>query len=102
MNECDVPARNEEVKSRPEGFGMLLLMAGLPMLCINQDGEKIWGLCDGVRSVGDIVRLCMQEEGAEVEAETRQSVVAFLEEAHRLGLVSLSGPGGKKPTMAEK
>jgi len=92
IDESFIPVKNEKVRDRSESFGKLLLLAGLPMLCINKDAERIWQLCDGKHSIKDIALICQQDgyEGGITEKE--KAISLFLEEALRLGLVSPVNP----------
>jgi len=48
----------------------------------NESGALIWQLCDGERSVGDIIRLLSEaypESAAQVHTDVRETLTAFAE-----------------------
>lgn len=86
LNENVCPVRVPGVKARVEEFGKLLVSPGLPMLCINKDAETIWDLCDGTHTVAQILEACGT---AASDTAVKEQVVAFVEEAIRLGLMTV-------------
>lgn len=89
MNNRNLPIRNPKVKIRQEAFGKLLVLAGLPMLCINEDGARIWDMCNGERTVAQIVTECASATKSENLTAINEAVCEFLDEAFRLGLINL-------------
>lgn len=85
LNENIRPVRVAGVKARGEAFGKLLVAAGLPMLCINKDAEKIWDLCDGTHTINQIFEACATTSS---DTAVKDRVVGFVEEAMRLGLLT--------------
>jgi len=41
---------------RKENFGAMLASGNLPILSLNEDALAIWNLCDGSRTVAEIVK----------------------------------------------
>jgi hypothetical protein len=83
------PVQNSQVKVRREEFGRLLVVAGLPMLCINEDAAKIWDLCDGKRTVAEIADACNSGNTTTRDSDAIDAICGFLDEAIRLGLIEV-------------
>lgn len=60
---------------RRETFGALLAGGNLPIMNINEDGVRIWELCDGIRTVAEIEALLLDEYEPE---GLRDRLIAFL------------------------
>ena len=89
-NDRRTPVKNRAVKTRNETFGKLLVAGGLPILCINKDGEAIWDLCDGKRDVASIVNMFAEGAPPNELPEMRKLIGEFLDEAARLGLITFN------------
>jgi hypothetical protein len=49
-----VPVFKAKAMIRPESFGAIVFMRGMPAISVNPDGAQILGLVDGIRSVAAI------------------------------------------------
>jgi len=52
-----VPIPAPRTKMRKEAFGAMLISGDLPILRLNEDAAAVWQLCDGTRSVQEIISL---------------------------------------------
>lgn len=77
------------MKERQETFGRMLVLAGLPMLCINNDAAQIWDLCDGSRTVSEIIAVCKEGVDIDIVDSVHGAVQSFLDEAFRLHLLKV-------------
>jgi Coenzyme PQQ synthesis protein D (PqqD) len=55
------PERVSGAMCRQEQFGAMLVAGNLPILNLNEDAFKIWTLCDGRLTIGEI-EATLQEE----------------------------------------
>jgi len=52
-----VPIPAPRTRVRQEEFGAMLISGDLPILRLNEDAAAVWQLCDGTRSVQEIITL---------------------------------------------
>ena len=88
MNLDMFPVKNSKIKSRPEAFGKLVMLDGLPMLCINKDALLVFNACDGMSNITSIIELCSTHNDMSFR-EMSKAVSLFIAELERLGLVEL-------------
>lgn len=69
----------------------LLLETMLGRYVVDEDGERVWLLIDGRRTLGEIARLLAESSGRPVQ-EIDAPLHDFLEELARLGLVEVLAP----------
>lgn len=46
---------NSSTKTREEDFGLLVVSRTAPAMCLNQDAISVWNLCDGKRTLQEII-----------------------------------------------
>ncbi len=83
-----VPKISENVKTRTEQFGLLLVSKRTPILALNKDSEMIWECIDGKSSVEEIAAR-IQPELEEESSETAETVRCFIESCFELGLIEI-------------
>ena len=84
-----IPVVKSNVRSRKEHFGKLIIAAGLPMLCINDDACSIWDLCNGNNSVQGIINI-LHDKDKDIPKDAIQiKVISFLNELLRLKLIDV-------------
>ena len=81
-----VPFYAEGIKAREEHFGMLLVSKRTPILTLNDDSTAIWRKIDGLKEVSTIVSELKNEYSCP-ENELEASVLAFLDNCQKLGLI---------------
>lgn len=84
-----IPMVKANIRSRKEHFGKLIISAGLPMLCINDDASLIWDLCNGDNDVQQIIKTLRDENANVSKADIQEKVFAFLNELLRLKLIDV-------------
>ena len=88
ITEKSVPSFADGIKTRDEQFGMLLISRRTPILTLNDDSTAIWKKIDGVKNVSSIVRELTTEYDCS-EKVLVATVIAFLENCHKLGLITI-------------
>ena len=83
-----VPFVAEGIKVRRESFGLLLVSKRTPILAMNEDSAAVWQKIDGTRNVSDII-IAMQDIYDCPEKELADTVLSFLENSRRLGLIEI-------------
>lgn len=81
-----IPIGAEGIKTRIESFGMLLVSKRTPILTLNNDSTAIWRKLDGKRDVSAIVSELKNEYNCP-ESELETTVLSFLDNCHKLGLI---------------
>jgi hypothetical protein len=71
-----------------DGEAMLYHPARTEMQYLNPTAALVWGLCDGTRSVGEII-LLLQESYPEAREEIPSDVMAVLQEFKKNGCLVL-------------
>ena len=81
-----IPVCTDDIKTRNEAFGMLLVSKRTPILTLNDDSTAIWRKIDGVRDVSAIVTELKNEYDCP-EDELEAAVISFLDSCFKLGLI---------------
>jgi coenzyme PQQ biosynthesis protein PqqD len=82
------PTRRADVLTQETSDALVLLdPQGGAYFSLNDVGSRVWGLCDGTRSVADLVSVLADEFDAPTEA-IRDDVLELLEELASEGLVT--------------
>lgn len=83
-----VPKVHENIKTRKEQFGLLIVSKRTPILALNEDSQMIWECFDGKSTVEEIA--CkLQEEMEENWEQTVETVKCFVESCYDLGLIEI-------------
>lgn len=64
-------------------------------LALDEVGSSVWELCDGERSINDVVNSISRDYKL-TRRESEASVTMFLQTLAKKGLIGLMSPGGKK------
>jgi len=83
------PRRNPEFTVAGTGKGIALARHGGAPMILNQSAGLVWGLCDGERTVADIVRL-LAEAYPEAAVDLPGDVARIVRELHLQGVLDLS------------
>ena len=70
------------VRARKEEFGLLIVSKTTPALSLNKDGEFLWNLIDGHKTVKELVELTKKE----FNENARSKVLELLQNLVDLGL----------------
>lgn len=81
-----IPVCADDIKTRGETFGMLLISKRTPILTLNDDSTAIWRKLDGARDVSSIVSELKNDYDCP-ENELEETVLSFLDSCHKLGLI---------------
>lgn len=89
----DRPLRRQEgiLAQEAQGQTVLLRLEDGGYYAVDEVGAMIWELCDGHRSVGEIVSLLCAEFDA-TEATVRADVLEFVGDLRREGLLAVDAP----------
>lgn len=85
---ASIPVCADGIKTRDEVFGMLLVSKRTPILTLNDDSSAIWRKVDGIRSVSAIITELKKEYDCP-ESELEASVLSFLDNCNKLGLIEV-------------
>ena len=81
--------RNENTASRIiDGQAVIMTLQDNTLHTINEVGSRIWELCDGQRTPGDIVRVISEDYIIDGE-EAKRDCHAFLQELCEKGMLNL-------------
>lgn len=72
-----VPMPAPKTKVRIENFGAMLISGDLPILRLNEDAAAVWQLCDGTRSVQEIIGLLENSYEQEELRPRLEELLAF-------------------------
>ena len=75
----------EGVHYREEEFGLLVVSNSTPAIVINRDGEYVWHLIDGRRTVKEVIELTRREYKGDVE----QGVIELLDKLVKIGICQI-------------
>lgn len=83
------PIKNENIASRIiEGQAVILSLGDNTLHTLNSVGSRIWELCDGQRSVGEIITI-INEEYLTCSEETQADCEAFFQDLSQKGIMRL-------------
>ena len=85
----NIPVYAEDIKTRKEKFGMLLVSKRTPILTLNDDSSAIWQKIDGQRDVFSIISELKKEYDCP-QKELEFTVLTFLDNCYKLGLIKIT------------
>lgn len=92
MDNNVLPVANGDVIQRRERDGVLLFQVHTDeMFYISPDAFRLFRMCDGTRTVGEIVEHVEAVRGQEVTNDEKDGIVHFFNELARRSLVELWG-----------
>lgn len=83
-----VPVISENVKTRNEEFGLLIVSKRTPILALNKDSELIWECFDGRKNIVEIADEINSQLDGDI-SQIREIVKCFVESCYDLGLIDI-------------